>query len=115
MPTAGWDPPGGGAGRCRGGAGGSMARDGGAGASRRVFSGGAGRCAVPQPRLVRPALAMGSTPPVFISAEEVAKHLHRASLLLPVLEAALANFSAGPAGGVVQPVRTVVPVRRHGG
>ncbi|PKU43662.1 ketimine reductase mu-crystallin [Limosa lapponica baueri] len=58
---------------------------------------------------------MGSTPPVFIGAEEVEKHLHRASLLLPVLEAALANFSAGPAGGVVQPVRTVVPVHRHGG
>ncbi|XP_054068131.1 ketimine reductase mu-crystallin isoform X2 [Rissa tridactyla] len=58
---------------------------------------------------------MGSTPPVFIGAEEVEKHLHRASLLLPALEAALANFSAGAAGGVVQPVRTVVPVHRHGG
>ncbi|NXR12426.1 CRYM reductase, partial [Semnornis frantzii] len=42
-------------------------------------------------------------------------HLHRASLLLPALEAALANFSAGAAGGVVQPVRTVVPVHPHGG
>ncbi|XP_068063026.1 ketimine reductase mu-crystallin [Anomalospiza imberbis] len=58
---------------------------------------------------------MGSTPPVFIGAEEVEKHLHRASLLLPALEAALANFSAGAAGGVVQPVRTVLPVPRHGG
>ncbi|KAM7038940.1 ketimine reductase mu-crystallin [Acridotheres tristis] len=58
---------------------------------------------------------MGSTPPVFIGAEEVEKHLHRASLLLPALEAALANFSAGSAGGVVQPVRTVLPVPRHGG
>lgn len=61
------------------------------------------------------AVAMGSTPPVFIGAEEVEKHLHRASLLLPALEAALANFSAGAAGGVVQPVRTVLPVPRHGG
>ncbi|NWJ00113.1 CRYM reductase, partial [Crypturellus undulatus] len=42
-------------------------------------------------------------------------HLPRGSLLLPALEAALANFSAGEAGGVVQPVRTVVPVRPHGG
>ncbi|NXA38576.1 CRYM reductase, partial [Eudromia elegans] len=42
-------------------------------------------------------------------------HLPRGSLLLPALEAALANFSAGAAGGVVQPVRTVVPVRPHGG
>ncbi|XP_030813939.1 ketimine reductase mu-crystallin [Camarhynchus parvulus] len=58
---------------------------------------------------------MGSTPPVFIGAEEVEKHLHRASLLLPALEAALANFSGGAAGGVVQPVRTVLPVPRHGG
>ncbi|XP_039588041.1 ketimine reductase mu-crystallin [Passer montanus] len=62
-----------------------------------------------------PFLAMGSTAPVFIGAEEVEKHLHRASLLLPALEAALANFSAGAAGGVVQPVRTVLPVPRHGG
>ncbi|XP_054127107.1 ketimine reductase mu-crystallin [Melozone crissalis] len=58
---------------------------------------------------------MGSTPPVFIGAEEVEKHLHRASLLLPALEAALANFSEGAVGGVVQPVRTVLPVPRHGG
>lgn len=64
---------------------------------------------------VCPAVAMGSTPPVFIGAEEVEKHLHRASLLLPALEAALANFSAGAAGGVVQPVRTVLPVPRYGG
>lgn len=87
----------------------------GAGAPRRVLSGGAGRYAVPLLRLVRPVLAMGSTPPVFIGAEEVEKHLHRASLLLPALETALANFSAGAAGGVVQPVRAVVPVQPHGG
>lgn len=62
-----------------------------------------------------PPLAMGSAPPVFIGCEEVEKHLHRASLLLPALEAALGNFSAGAAGGVVQPVRAVVPVRPHGG
>eukprot|EP00075_Anas_platyrhynchos_P036111 XP_027325364.1 ketimine reductase mu-crystallin isoform X1 [Anas platyrhynchos] len=58
---------------------------------------------------------MSSAPPVFIGSEEVEKYLHRASLLLPALEAALGNFSAGAAGGVVQPVRAVVPVRPHGG
>lgn len=62
-----------------------------------------------------PPLAMSSAPPVFIGSEEVEKYLHRASLLLPALEAALGNFSAGAAGGVVQPVRAVVPVRPHGG
>ncbi|XP_068764129.1 ketimine reductase mu-crystallin [Struthio camelus] len=58
---------------------------------------------------------MGSAAPPFISCEEVERHLPRASLLLPALEAALANFSDGAAGGVVQPVRTVLPVRPHGG
>lgn len=98
---------------------------GGAGPPRRVLSGGAGSaqcrslgvpsCRPILSRPVRSVLAMGSTAPVFIGAEEVEKHLHRASLLLPALEAALANFSAGTAGGVVQPVRTVLPVPRHGG
>ncbi|XP_027526734.1 ketimine reductase mu-crystallin [Neopelma chrysocephalum] len=58
---------------------------------------------------------MGSAPPAFIGAEEVEKHLPRASLLLPALEAALGNFSSGPAGGVVQPLRTVLAVPGHGG
>ncbi|XP_035404527.1 ketimine reductase mu-crystallin [Cygnus atratus] len=70
---------------------------------------------MPLPGVPAPPLAMGSAPPVFIGCEEVEKHLHRASLLLPALEAALGNFSAGAPGGVVQPVRAVVPVRPHGG
>uniref|UniRef100_K7FYG6 Ketimine reductase mu-crystallin n=1 Tax=Pelodiscus sinensis TaxID=13735 RepID=K7FYG6_PELSI len=44
---------------------------------------------------------MSAAPPVFLGSEVVEKHLHRASLLIPSLEAALANFSSGPEGGVV--------------
>uniref|UniRef100_A0A8D0L3G9 Ketimine reductase mu-crystallin n=1 Tax=Sphenodon punctatus TaxID=8508 RepID=A0A8D0L3G9_SPHPU len=36
-------------------------------------------------------------------------------LLIPPLETALANFSSGPEGGVVQPLRTVVPVEKYNG
>ncbi|KAI5939926.1 ketimine reductase mu-crystallin isoform X1 [Manis javanica] len=53
--------------------------------------------------------------PVFLSAAEVQQHLGSPSLLIPRLEAALANFSSGPDGGVMQPVRTVVPVAKHRG
>lgn len=53
--------------------------------------------------------------PAFLSAAEVQDHLRSSSLLLPPLEAALANFSRGPDGGVMQPVRTVVPVAKHRG
>ncbi|XP_006153331.1 ketimine reductase mu-crystallin isoform X2 [Tupaia chinensis] len=56
-----------------------------------------------------------SRAPVFLSAAEVQDHLHSSSLLIPPLEAALANFSSGPDGGVMQPVRTVVPVAKHRG
>ncbi|XP_054436891.1 ketimine reductase mu-crystallin [Pteronotus mesoamericanus] len=56
-----------------------------------------------------------SSAPVFLSAEEVQGHLRSSSLLIPPLEAALANFSSGPEGGVMQPVRTVVPVVKHRG
>uniref|UniRef100_A0A452GSZ6 Ketimine reductase mu-crystallin n=1 Tax=Gopherus agassizii TaxID=38772 RepID=A0A452GSZ6_9SAUR len=55
---------------------------------------------------------MSAAPPVFLGSEVVEKHLHRASLLIPSLEAALANFSSGAEGGVVQPMRTVVPVQK---
>ncbi|XP_065268010.1 ketimine reductase mu-crystallin isoform X2 [Emys orbicularis] len=58
---------------------------------------------------------MSAAPPVFLGSEVVEKHLHRASLLIPSLEAALANFSSGAEGGVVQPVRTVVPVQKYSG
>ncbi|KAJ6659774.1 hypothetical protein lerEdw1_018490 [Lerista edwardsae] len=54
-------------------------------------------------------------PPVVLGAEEVERHLPRAGLLLSALEAALANFSRGPAGGVAQPVRAVVPIQKHKG
>lgn len=53
--------------------------------------------------------------PVFLSATEVRDHLCNSNLLIPSLEAALADFSRGPDGGVVQPVRTVVPVAKHRG
>ncbi|GAB1292622.1 Ketimine reductase mu-crystallin [Apodemus speciosus] len=53
--------------------------------------------------------------PAFLSADEVQDHLRSSSLLIPPLEAALANFSKGPDGGVMQPVRTVVPVAKHRG
>lgn len=56
-----------------------------------------------------------SSRPVFLSAAEVQDHLRSSSLLIPPLETALANFSSGPEGGVVQPVRTVVPVAKHSG
>ncbi|XP_020821078.1 ketimine reductase mu-crystallin [Phascolarctos cinereus] len=53
--------------------------------------------------------------PAFLSAAEVERYLSSSSLLLPPLEKALANFSSGSEGGVVQPVRTVVPVAKHRG
>uniref|UniRef100_A0A4W2HTH7 Ketimine reductase mu-crystallin n=1 Tax=Bos indicus x Bos taurus TaxID=30522 RepID=A0A4W2HTH7_BOBOX len=56
-----------------------------------------------------------SSRPVFLSAADVQDHLRSSSLLIAPLETALANFSSGPDGGVVQPVRTVVPVAKHRG
>lgn len=56
-----------------------------------------------------------SSRPVFLSAADVEDHLRSCSLLIPPLETALANFSSGPDGGVMQPVRTVVPVAKHRG
>ncbi|XP_044513388.1 ketimine reductase mu-crystallin [Gracilinanus agilis] len=56
-----------------------------------------------------------SRTPAFLSAEEVERYLSSSSLLITPLEKALANFSSGPEGGVVQPVRTVVPVAKHRG
>ncbi|XP_057635673.1 ketimine reductase mu-crystallin [Chionomys nivalis] len=53
--------------------------------------------------------------PAFLSADEVQEHLRSSSLLIPPLETALANFSRGSDGGVMQPVRTVVPVAKHRG
>uniref|UniRef100_A0A5F8H4N9 Ketimine reductase mu-crystallin n=1 Tax=Monodelphis domestica TaxID=13616 RepID=A0A5F8H4N9_MONDO len=56
-----------------------------------------------------------SRSPAFLNAEEVERYLSSSSLLITPLEKALANFSSGPEGGVVQPVRTVVPVAKHRG
>ncbi|XP_057551923.1 ketimine reductase mu-crystallin isoform X3 [Hippopotamus amphibius kiboko] len=56
-----------------------------------------------------------SSVPAFLSAADVQDHLRSSSLLIPPLEAALANFSSGPDGGVTQPIRTVVPVAKHRG
>ncbi|KAJ7305849.1 hypothetical protein JRQ81_010215 [Phrynocephalus forsythii] len=53
--------------------------------------------------------------PAFLGAAQVERHLPRASLLLPPLEAALADFSRGAGGGVAQPVRTVVPIQKYSG
>ncbi|KAM4697441.1 ketimine reductase mu-crystallin [Rhinophrynus dorsalis] len=52
--------------------------------------------------------------PVFIGAEVVEKYLNYPTLI-PLLERALVNFSSGSEGGVVQPVRTIVPVAKYSG
>lgn len=50
----------------------------------------------------------------FISSEQVESLLNWKELL-GRLEKALENFSLGEDGGVVQPVRSVVPVEKHHG
>ncbi|XP_077172576.1 ketimine reductase mu-crystallin [Paroedura picta] len=60
-------------------------------------------------------MSRGARPPLFLGAEAVDQHFPAADRLVPALEAALADFSRGPAGGVVQPVRTVVPIQKHRG
>uniref|UniRef100_A0A8C5R092 Ketimine reductase mu-crystallin n=1 Tax=Leptobrachium leishanense TaxID=445787 RepID=A0A8C5R092_9ANUR len=52
--------------------------------------------------------------PAFIPADVVEKSLDYPTLI-PLLERALINFSMGSEGGVVQPVRTIVPVAKHRG
>uniref|UniRef100_UPI00398E855D ketimine reductase mu-crystallin n=1 Tax=Pristiophorus japonicus TaxID=55135 RepID=UPI00398E855D len=52
--------------------------------------------------------------PVFIGSEEI-ERLVRDSELVPVLERALANFSSEDGGGVVQPIRSTVPVAKYKG
>ena len=49
--------------------------------------------------------------PLFLDEEEVRKHL-RMSALIPAMEKALIDFSAGK---VSQPVRSVIPVDPPGG
>ncbi|KAM4631794.1 ketimine reductase mu-crystallin isoform 2-T2 [Discoglossus pictus] len=55
-----------------------------------------------------------SEQPVFIGSDDVQRFLPYPSLV-PLLERALAQFSSGSEGGVVQPVRTIVPVTKYSG
>ena len=57
---------------------------------------------------------MTSTAPMYISAEKVDELLDWRELLNS-LEVAMGNFSRGGEGGIVQPVRSVVPVTDHKG
>ncbi|XP_070580654.1 ketimine reductase mu-crystallin-like isoform X2 [Ptychodera flava] len=52
--------------------------------------------------------------PKYITMESVRQVLKMADLI-PVIEKAMGDFSKGEEGGVVQPVRTVVPVKEHNG
>ncbi|XP_063790489.1 ketimine reductase mu-crystallin [Pseudophryne corroboree] len=56
---------------------------------------------------------MGDTP-VFLGADIVDKYLNYPTLI-PLLERALVHFSSGQEGGVVQPIRTIVPVPKYSG
>ncbi|XP_078521192.1 ketimine reductase mu-crystallin [Lissotriton helveticus] len=55
-----------------------------------------------------------SARPAFIAAEVVEEFL-KFPELIQQLERALANFSRGAEGGVVQPLRTIVPVAKYSG
>ncbi|XP_053327353.1 ketimine reductase mu-crystallin [Spea bombifrons] len=52
--------------------------------------------------------------PVFIGERQVEKYLDFPTLI-PLLERALINFSSGSDGGVVQPIRTILPVSKYHG
>ncbi|XP_018421382.1 PREDICTED: ketimine reductase mu-crystallin [Nanorana parkeri] len=52
--------------------------------------------------------------PVFLGPDVVEKYLDYPTLI-PLLEKALVNFSSGSEGGVIQPIRTIVPVAKHSG
>lgn len=52
--------------------------------------------------------------PLYVSGERV-KELIGMKDVIEVVEKGLSAFSAGADGGVVQPVRSVVSVRDHGG
>lgn len=69
------------------------------GGDRRGSSEGRGELTLVGGRLGSQAGGGMSTAPVFLSAAEVQRHLRGCSRLLAPLEAALANFSSGPAGG----------------
>ncbi|KAM9305523.1 ketimine reductase mu-crystallin [Gastrophryne carolinensis] len=52
--------------------------------------------------------------PVFLGTDVVESYLNYPTLI-PLLEKALVNFSSGSEGGVVQPVRTIVPIAKYSG
>ena len=53
-------------------------------------------------------------PPVIIWQREVERLLHYGDLV-PRLEEALAKFSGRDSAEVLQPVRSTVPLQKHGG
>eukprot|EP00118_Oscarella_pearsei_P013292 m.104896 g.104896 ORF g.104896 m.104896 type:complete len:313 (+) comp37215_c0_seq27:564-1502(+) len=57
---------------------------------------------------------MAEALPLYIPASKVKELLHLEDLI-PKIETALVNFSDKAAGGVIQPVRTVIPIEQHGG
>ena len=59
-------------------------------------------------------LTIMSIVPRIITALDVQKLLSP-NKLLPVIEKALGNFSLGSDGGIIQPIRTVIPINRYHG
>lgn len=59
-------------------------------------------------------MAAGEGNIVFLT-EETVKSLLALKEIIPLIEKTLGKFSGGTSGGVVQPVRSVVPVQDHGG
>ncbi|XP_002737854.1 ketimine reductase mu-crystallin-like [Saccoglossus kowalevskii] len=52
--------------------------------------------------------------PKYIEADDV-KRILKMTDLIPIIEKAMGDFSKGEDGGVVQPVRSIIPVEKHGG
>lgn len=60
-------------------------------------------------------MALPNTPQVPFIVKEFVQQILDVSQLLSVVERGLAQYSMGRAGGVVQPVRSVVPVDKYNG
>ncbi|XP_006820316.1 ketimine reductase mu-crystallin-like [Saccoglossus kowalevskii] len=52
--------------------------------------------------------------PKYIEADDV-KRVLKMTDLIPIIEKAMGNFSKGEDGGVVQPARSFIPVKKHAG
>ncbi|XP_002737868.1 ketimine reductase mu-crystallin-like [Saccoglossus kowalevskii] len=52
--------------------------------------------------------------PKYIEADDV-KRVLKMTELIPIIEKAMGDFSKGDDGGVVQPVRSFIPIEKHGG